>query len=787
MAPQRYLPLAVLLVVCILGILQSSNYLMSSEEERELSVSLRQEWEANRVLLTRQLEDLQRQLEDHKKENEELLSKLKECENKNKALLLPPENKMEKKETILQESKTTVEEAWLAMKHGGTDPIFKPKERLETTSSLEARHPVCQQLGTKLFSNNEFVVPSAPFVWTEFLSEIHTASDLLPNDPKYAFHDFTAHLLQLVSSRLPRTTQTLPRTWDSLHAVLDIGWKRYQYFQAHPDALQPSGYGQPPMIDKDYPHPENIPRPIQILILGGSLLQGTNCRKMIRDLNIQMWLPLKHCNWGHRLGAFLNQVLQAPLVEVTNIGVGGTNTETGSILLHHELIPPQAQNADIIINGYSTNDMHVWTMEQAGHSNATLGDQVRSMVEDFYRNATRLGRTPCNQRVEPLLIYLDDYLGNEQREILTTMEGSSAVQSLARYYGFPTFSYADLVRDWVYGDTHETWFSPEGWFLNGDVMEREIHPQLGMHVVASWVVAYNMLNMVANFCSIEPWRHAGSGDDNMLEQSYEAIQRVVPQLPDLRNDAQYIPKGKPRAPPKGLPPRLTKTLLLDHVSELWAQEVAEQQHKENVGAESCQDGADANRQKCPFAWVTRIRVVPIPGVADTELENDGDAANAYWKAHAVTDFGDPKTSDWAFQSDHMKIGAVPMKGVGSELLLEIPAKSASSTTPVVGHEPLVDTVTLFYMKSYGEKWMDSTIRLEVKAKSSSQAIDPSADWVTLSSIELTGWHAKSTSETFTETLRFGNAADIQQLQVAATLIKGETFKIMGLLACRLGD
>ena len=46
------------------------------------------------------------------------------------------------------------------------------------------------------------------------MREIHVASDLLPNDPKYSFHDFTAQVLHLVSPRKLRTTLTVPHSWD---------------------------------------------------------------------------------------------------------------------------------------------------------------------------------------------------------------------------------------------------------------------------------------------------------------------------------------------------------------------------------------------------------------------------------------------------------------------------------------------------------------------------------------------------------------------------------------------
>jgi hypothetical protein len=65
----------------------------------------------------------------------------------------------------------------------------------------------------------------------------------------------------------------------------------------------------------------------------------------------------------------------------------------------------------------------------------------------------------CNSCPPPLLLYFDDYLGNEQNEILTTILSSLTIHLLSNYYGIGLISYADAVCDIVYGDTREWWFS----------------------------------------------------------------------------------------------------------------------------------------------------------------------------------------------------------------------------------------------------------------------------------------------------------------------------------------
>ena len=95
-------------------------------------------------------------------------------------------------------------------------------------------------------------------------------------------------------------------------------------------------------------------------------------------------------------------------------------------------MPPEAKNPDIIINAYATNDMHIITMLEAQQGNTTLRDKVFDMIQDFVRRimepspdvgtTSSCGSSQQQQRLPPLLVHMDDYLGNEQREIWATTE-----------------------------------------------------------------------------------------------------------------------------------------------------------------------------------------------------------------------------------------------------------------------------------------------------------------------------------------------------------------------------
>lgn len=308
---------------------------------------------------------------------------------------------------------------------------------------------------------------SALSIWLQHVPAIHKASQLQKNDVRYHYGDFTAQLLEVVTPRLPRSVLNLPLDWKVVDRILHKIDARYRYLQQQQQPAGGSGESIPV-----------VPPPVKILVMGGSVLIGRNCRKLNKDLGLQFLLPNRECTYAHRLQKFLDLIAgQEDLFDVTKIAMGGTNTAVGSQVFLYDLVPDEAWNPDIVINAYATNDMHVLTALEAATGNQTLGQRVFEMTQDFVRSV--MEEKPC--RDKPLLIHMDDYLGNEQREILSTMELSRAIGSLADYYGFNRISYANLVRDIVYGDTRESWFSPGGWWPSprSKTMEREIHPGMG--------------------------------------------------------------------------------------------------------------------------------------------------------------------------------------------------------------------------------------------------------------------------------------------------------------------
>jgi hypothetical protein len=642
-------------------------------------------------------------------------------------------------------------------------------------------------------------IPTAMSLWTERLEAIHAASQLKLNDPKYVFSDFTAQLLQFVTPRLPQSVMTVPAfvgasgsgarsrghgdtgggdndgiddssQWEAVGRVLEKTFARWQYVTAlQQQNQQPTADSQPP------------PPPVQMVILGGSVLVGRNCRKLVKDLGLQLRFPQRECTYSHRLERFVQEfwselVLQQqagtsagrnvnpeadaggrakggrrrtkknkdpvdtvlPLLQVTKVALGGTNTATGSRILEYDLIPPEARDPDIVLNAYSTNDMHVLTMNDAASGNQTLRSKLLDMTQDFVR--TVLKRRPCGH-APPLVLHLDDYLGNEQREIASTMELSQTVNTLAQYYGIATMSYANMARQTVYGDTRESWFSPEGWWPTPetDVMEREIHPGMGMHISVVYVVAYNILNLATTYCSMESF-HAESAN---LEYNESAMAKRIP----LKNWYTDVP-GKPHATPRGLPPILTPELRLDNVTEEW--KALSTREDELLQAVDCHD-ASYSSTKCIFSWVSGLSL----------QQNNKTWIKELFAVHETS------PTKWYLEDGGGKLGLIP-SNMGDSTVLEF-----SNLKQPIG------SITFFTLKSYGSKWKNSLLRVQASSQMRTQS-----PWEDLAEHFFSGIHSKNTSEMYTEEIALPDPVPVGgSLRLRYTLVSGTTFKIMGLAVC----
>ena len=644
--------------------------------------------------------------------------------------------------------------------------------------------------------------PTTLSLWSSHLPQILNATQHSA-DKTYEFHDFTAQLLSILSpDRLQRSVKTLPLDWTSVERCLDIIHSRLVSVQADVDTYILMNNDKLPLplppleVMKSINNNSKHPRKLNVLVMGGSVTMGVVCH--INPVTTQTGkYSRRDCAWPGRLSSYFTNLFGGyELISFHTVALGGTNTESGSVMWDYSLLPDDVPYPDVVINAYATNDMHYNSIQDAIARNVSLADNLLNLGQEFIR----LVLTPkgsdddddddddddedgCNNsrhRPPPLLLYLDDYLGNEQNEVLTTLLSSQTIHLLSGYYGIGSMSYADAVRDIVYGDTREWWFS-SNWYEKTDTYTRAVHPNMGFHISMVWIVAYNLFNLVTTYCSLpiisttttnnkanhqrqrrqRRRHHTGIEITSNGIWDYGHTNRSLLTDVSLRYTKELV--GGPKQKPRCLPPPLTPDLSLEYITELWNDE-----HDRNVklwstylectGRDvvvSASDNNDTYRnyasipKPCIYSWVAKL---------ERKLDNPARLTDRIAKYLTSND-------GWGAMDDNNKLGWVPMSGIGSKFTMEF----KKIVQPV-------RAVTWMIMRSYGEKWDGSMLSVEVWSNG-----------VLLARQDIEGYHDKKTSETYNIKMRLdgkgGGALTGSDLKINFALIGGTTFKISGMAIC----
>ncbi|KAG7345687.1 hypothetical protein IV203_033218 [Nitzschia inconspicua] len=554
--------------------------------------------------------------------------------------------------------------------------------------------------------------PPSPFhfspmlLWTRHSQQILRASQHVTYDPNYQLYNITRDIFHTITPRLDLSIRAVPlynhRQVQTIHQKLQA---RRQYLRNKMnDATKTTNNNNNNNSNASVPPP---PPPLRILVMGGSVAKGVMC-----NTGLPNYIDDK-CSWPERLKLLLNFDFDTgkrydsnePLVQIDDVAVGGWNTAVSNLVLQYDLLQEYQRYPDIIINAHSTNEMHVNTIQQAVARNQTHWQAAFDMTQDFIRTvskrcllSSKSGSSSTDHGYElplnepPLLIYFDDYLGNDQRSILDTTTATQGAHVLAKYYGIGYVSFADVVRDIVYRQTNETVFSPNGWYNNNkDVvpsggngaMLREVHPGYGMHIASSFVLAYYFLQ---------------------LQTSFSAMEEYYPKY--QINNQQFTKLSSQPTPDDTslLPPKLDRSLLLDNVSE---------RYYDNTIAErrSC-TGQRPSYPRCPVSWL----IEASPGSYSVDATMD------YFRPYLAKDL--PQEWEWfnAGVRQRPKFGFTPVPVVDKKLSAQ-PLGPGTNRTMTLEFHPDDDdnnnnqlpiaTVTVFYLQRNETKWKGSEMTVSV--------------------------------------------------------------------------
>ena len=553
---------------------------------------------------------------------------------------------------------------------------------------------------------------SATSIWSEHLSEIfHASRHVQDTRDRFVWHDFTALLLNYMTPRrLQTSVKSLPsRYWDKVGEVMGVAFDRYQWTTSGRDGVEP--------------------RKVNVFVMGGSVTMGVQC--LVNPVFETGMFARRQCAWPERLRQFLN-ALGEDVVDVNYITLGGVNTESGLTIWDYKLFPSDIPHPDVVIHAYATNDMHILSEVEAMKRNMTLEDMILEVNQKFVR-AVLKPRESCEDRPSPLLLYYDDYIGNEQQVILKTQPFARAAEMLSKYYGFGLISYADAVRHLVYGDTNENWFSPHGW------PNRQVHPGMGMHISSIWTIAFNFLIMATTYCS--------SLIDKELKPSTSG-QEYLPEhgMPELRSDKNM--KGGPSFIPRGMPPKLSTNLTLDNISSKWQNATST-----FFDASNCKESDYSKDKPCIFSWV---------GGLERGFDNPKHLEKRMSEVIVTND-------GWIASADNSKLGFTATK---DHAVFEMKFDQVKQN---------VQTLTFMVMASYGEKWEGSKIRVDAYVDKDGEK----AANILAKSIDIVGFHDRQTSETYSHKLDLGEqwVRRKDTLRVRIELVGGSTFKFTGMAVC----
>ena len=459
-------------------------------------------------------------------------------------------------------------------------------------------------------------------------------------------------------------------TTQSLHVDLDK-WIRSLFTTLSPEMLQQSIRSRPssasidPLIVKIQERIRGLDtnRPIQIVVVGGSVTRGVgSCLNIPSELEIlQNELHTSTCAWPSQLESLINTLTGMNMVKVHNLAVGATNLEFGMALwkyhLYPETIPPDGP--DIIISAYATN-------EQASHITDTTRkewiDEERRRVQDFIKVCRDSFRCEA-----PLVLFVDDSLGNRQGFLRREMSYNKVVTELADWYGnVMHVSYADAVRRHVYADTNESVFTAP-WPLdkNTDAPKVNVHVGLGGHVSMAWVILYSMMDFIAANCVNQEFAHRmrNSGSGLFRDEVLDLVDKVPP-------------------------PDLTDELSLTTVSQEWREILSQEKYR----LSKCQERNTVQKKPCEFAFL-----------AGPELTvKSPDELQEYLKPYVVQNKG------W---KPVMKNG---IDGNVRKLGLAATQANARIKFRLTNIQQNVDVLNVQYIKSYGKKGEGSQAKFTLR-------------------------------------------------------------------------
>ncbi|KAL3928347.1 MAG: hypothetical protein SGBAC_012692 [Bacillariaceae sp.] len=545
---------------------------------------------------------------------------------------------------------------------------------------------------------------------------------------------------------------------------------------------------------------ERLPEPpkIQVLVFGGSVTEGVGCDApppgyLMQDAeNEKARLKvssLQGCSWPHRLQQLADAFLPNA-IEIHNLAVGGTHSRAAVPILEHGLYPPHVHvngnrnvtatenfdhnPPDIILNAYAAND----NLPPAFYNteNTTLDNfhkyRVLKRLMEFVDAAstTASNHDGCGQSHsqphQPWIVFVNDYLGNQQESLVGESTVDELVQLLMQTLAPVSYvSPVRLVEPYVWADTTEHVWSGV-WKKKKKKKNQEaendykvdVHYGMAGHITTAMVAAHAFFSWTMDYCQEQVLFDMEEDCPSSWTSSSPRSQAL-----DTRMQAD----------------ELSKVLQIDLPSKEWMKANHPDRVYPNIteGGEikssatsktTTGDCGSGRRSACSFAFLaaplgTHSKRAP--------LQEYIDGFGSTKSSDASADVGWLVRNNFRHGGFQNKLGLVATRA-GAQLELRIPIRNKQQKYM---------KLTIHFLKSYGPEWANSHLRgsIQVQQKGSSGEMQVLRE----KSFDLEGFHDQQVSISYTHVVPNILVEKGEMIQLKLELIGGSNFKINAMMLC----
>jgi hypothetical protein len=308
------------------------------------------------------------------------------------------------------------------------------------------------------------------------------------------------------------------------------------------------------------------------------------------------------CLWPIRLEAFINNMLNmgkddadkraiVNVSPVSNPQVPVT-TEFDTAVVQHGLWNENLikhGGPDVIISAFTSHDMYLPRRQWKTAEDIDFYHHQRRVIQDFIRACLEM--QPCSKsgvtNSPPVVISLDDYVGNQHGPVLADTTQARVLQVLSDYYETAFVSYSEVIRKLVYASRDASspliHRSPKEWTITNmaNTMKNEKtelieHAFVGP-VAMTLTMVFSFLRYTVSFCSDQATKN-------------EKVNSLMSQEV-IRRSEEIIP------------PKLNTDLRLQTITTLWKEEETRQTQR----IEQCKASAKQESSSCPFAFLGGAR------------------------------------------------------------------------------------------------------------------------------------------------------------------------------------